>query len=92
MVVEDGVSGFLADYGDVAAFERGLERLIEDSALRQAIGRASRQRMCDFFDINKIAKQYLKLFELLLSGYRDGEKIQLLLHQAETGSEHKIDL
>ncbi len=51
-VVQDGENGFLAD--TPAAWEAALERLIEDAALRQRLGRAAREtvRQRYTFDVN----------------------------------------
>jgi glycosyltransferase involved in cell wall biosynthesis len=44
-VIEDGVTGLLVPYGDVAALEAALVRLLESPELRRAMGRAGRERL-----------------------------------------------
>jgi glycosyltransferase involved in cell wall biosynthesis len=41
--VEDGKNGFLVDEGDVETTRRRLTRLMTDSALREKMGRRSRE-------------------------------------------------
>ncbi len=48
-VVEDGVTGFLAESPD--EWRDKLERLIVDPALRERMGRAARQRIIDYYSV-----------------------------------------
>ncbi len=43
-VIEDGISGLLYPPGDVGALVDALRRLLDDSALRERVGRAARER------------------------------------------------
>jgi N-acetyl-alpha-D-glucosaminyl L-malate synthase BshA len=61
-VVDDGRTGLLAPFGDVAALARGLERLIDDPALRAALGDAGRTRAADRFSPAAIIPQYEALY------------------------------
>jgi len=78
-VIEQGISGFLSDFGDVEAFSSNLKRLVDSAELRQKIAIAARKRIIDHFNIEVIAKQYIKLFELVAARCRDGEEIQQML-------------
>src|SRR5438067_695759 len=44
-LVEDGVTGFLVEPGDVAGLRAALERLLADPALRRRMGRVARKRV-----------------------------------------------
>src|ERR671937_549308 len=44
-LVEDGVTGFLVEPGDVAGLRQAIERLLADPALRRRLGRAARARV-----------------------------------------------
>ena len=75
-VVENGINGFLSDFGDIEAFADNIRQLIESSELRKQIGAAARKRIVEHFGIEIIARRFIRLFECLKSGYRDGRKIQ----------------
>src|ERR671931_184587 len=46
-LVEDGVTGFLVEPGDVAGLRAAIERLLADPALRRRLGRAARARVAE---------------------------------------------
>ena len=75
-VIEDGVSGLLAEFGDVETFGRNIISLVNDKALRNHMGLAARNRIKNSFDMELIAKKHIKLFEMVAAGCRDGRKIQ----------------
>jgi len=49
-IVEDGVSGYLADVGDASGFSALLDRLVADSDLRKRLGAQARRRSERLFD------------------------------------------
>jgi glycosyltransferase involved in cell wall biosynthesis len=57
-IVRDGETGLLFDRGDVAALEAGLDRLLDDEALRRAMGDAGRRRAGEEFDWGRIAETH----------------------------------
>ena len=61
-VVEDGVSGRLVPFGDVAAMCGAVEELIGDPARRQRIGAAARQRAREQFSAETIVPRYEALY------------------------------
>ena len=61
-VVDDGVNGFLVPPKNSKELARAIDRLIEDKALREKFGKASRKKAIEEFDIEKIIKQYLPLY------------------------------
>lgn len=54
-VVENGVSGLLAEPGDQTSLEACLERLIVDTDLRERIGKAARERYERYFTADRMA-------------------------------------
>jgi glycosyltransferase involved in cell wall biosynthesis len=56
-IVEDGVSGLLAEPGDVDSLERCITRLIEDPDLRDQLGVRARRRYEDEFTSTHMAVQ-----------------------------------
>ncbi len=61
-VVDDGVNGFLVPPKNGKELARAIDKLIEDKALREKFGKASRKKAIEEFDIEKIIKQYLPLY------------------------------
>jgi glycosyltransferase involved in cell wall biosynthesis len=70
-IVEDGQQGFLIAPQDSAALAAGIERLLEDGALRQAMGVRARAKVLERFDARKNAGQLIDLMKGLT---RTGEK------------------
>ena len=64
-VVREGVDGFLA--ADEAGWQRALERLIEDKALRQRMGQCGRERVAQHFSLHEAAKHMAGWFDELLA-------------------------
>jgi glycosyltransferase involved in cell wall biosynthesis len=67
-LIEDGVSGLLVAEKDAWSLVNALERLIQDSKLRQTMGRAARQRIEERFDIRKNTRRLAELFQNLQHG------------------------
>ena len=61
-VVEDGVSGRLVPFGDVDAAASAMEDLLSDTARRDVIGAAARQRAEARFSAGVIVPQYEMLY------------------------------
>ena len=61
-LVEDGVTGFLVEPGDVSAFVVAVENLINDPELRIRMGEASRQTIEKRFNSTKIAEKFVELY------------------------------
>ena len=64
-VVEDGRSGLLVPFGDVAALASALEALIHDETRRSALGRAAQQRARELFSAEIIVPRYEALYRRL---------------------------
>lgn len=65
-VVEDGLQGYVVPAGDVAAFTDRVVRLIDDHALRSAMGAEGRIR-AQAFDIRRTVRRMEQVYEELLS-------------------------
>lgn len=62
-VVEDGKSGVLFEPGNVLDLSSAMIRLLKDAELRQRLGAEARRRIVESFSIDRIAKEYIKLYE-----------------------------
>ncbi len=67
-IVEDGQQGFLIAPNDDAALEQKLALLLENAALRQAMGERARARVLTHFDARKNAEQLIELMKGLVPG------------------------
>lgn len=65
-VVESGVSGLLVPFGDADALARSLERLIDDAALRSALGLAAQRRARERFGAEVIVPRYIEIYRRLV--------------------------
>ncbi|MCK4852084.1 MAG: glycosyltransferase family 4 protein, partial [Candidatus Omnitrophica bacterium] len=62
-VVEDGVTGILAQPESTASLGEALTRLLEDPELRQKMGAAGRERVAHFFDLDKQVARIIDWYE-----------------------------
>ncbi|MEA3211888.1 MAG: hypothetical protein QOE70_4945 [Chthoniobacter sp.] len=65
--IRDGVEGFLVPPGEVALFAERIVQLIEDPALRQAMGERGKLRVRDFSPAATMAKYRALIHEVLAS-------------------------
>jgi glycosyltransferase involved in cell wall biosynthesis len=65
-VVEDGVTGFVVERDDPAAFVDAVQRLIEDVALRERLGAAARERCEQHFTLEVSADHWRALLDGVL--------------------------
>jgi glycosyltransferase involved in cell wall biosynthesis len=64
-VVESGVTGLLAQPGDLRRLGAHVLALLADAERRQAMGAAARERCRARFDIKAVAPRYLELYQAL---------------------------
>jgi glycosyltransferase involved in cell wall biosynthesis len=64
-VIEDGVTGLLAEAGDAAAFATHARRLEQDPAFARALGEAARERARERFGVTRMLDAYERLYEQL---------------------------
>jgi glycosyltransferase involved in cell wall biosynthesis len=65
-VVTDGEVGFLVPPNDAEALANRISQLVEDAALRKAMGNKGHERVLRHYDIRAITKQWETLYDELL--------------------------
>ncbi|MEZ6183547.1 MAG: glycosyltransferase family 4 protein [Planctomycetota bacterium] len=78
-LVEDGVQGLLVPPGDVRALTAALERLLLDRPLRERLGGAGRAHVETHYDLDRVARDHVELFEELKRIHRPDESRLLVL-------------
>ncbi len=63
--IEPGKTGLLVPVRDVPALADAIARLVEDAALRQSMGEAGRKLAESEFDIRRVARVHVELYEAL---------------------------
>jgi len=71
--VADGVSGLLADEGDVDTLAENLARLLDDEAERRKMGEAARERVERLFDIVRQTDELEDLYDRVIDQKAVGE-------------------
>lgn len=64
-VIEDGASGLLVDPEDPEALAEGIERLLDDRVLRNAIIQHAKARVQDKFSLKMMAEETLRVYQSL---------------------------
>ena len=57
-MIEDGISGYLFDPHDAAAFENALLELVSNPSLRQSLGRAAYDRVSSMYDVSVVGRKF----------------------------------
>lgn len=66
-LIDDGKGGFLCSVGDVDAFAEKINLLSESPKLRREMGEYNRAKVEKMFTLDRMAGEYQKLFENVLS-------------------------
>lgn len=66
-VMEEGTSGLLFDFGDVAGMAAAIDRLVDDRTLAARLGEAARQRAQRLFTADAVVPQYLACYRSALA-------------------------
>jgi N-acetyl-alpha-D-glucosaminyl L-malate synthase BshA len=74
-VVTSGEHGLLVPAGDDEGLARGVESLLQDSALRLRLGRAARQRAREKFSAETIVPRYEALYRRVCGSVDDSDQI-----------------
>lgn len=69
-LIKDEVSGLLVPSQDLAAMSAALSRLLTDEPLRGRISEANRKRAVEEFDVKRMCREYVGLYETQLQGKR----------------------
>jgi glycosyltransferase involved in cell wall biosynthesis len=72
-IVEHDKTGLLFTPGDPESLAQSLQALVNQSELRQRLGRAARQVIVENYSLDKIADQYIDLYQGLLM--KDDEQL-----------------
>jgi glycogen(starch) synthase len=67
-VIEHGHNGLLCKVDDPNSLATELTRLLDDTELREAIGRRARLTVEERYGLHSVARQYVQLYEELLHG------------------------
>jgi len=66
-LIQDGVNGFLFENGDVATLSNQIQRIIDDSALRESFSKAGKKTALQDFSLEKMLDRYEAFFSELLA-------------------------
>jgi glycosyltransferase involved in cell wall biosynthesis len=67
-IIDDGVTGYLADCDDEAAIGTALDRLLGDPALAAAVGSAARRKAAEAFPVTAMIAGITRMYEDALAG------------------------
>jgi glycosyltransferase involved in cell wall biosynthesis len=73
-VVEDGVTGFIANPFDVEDFARKIRLLVEDPALAQRMGRAGAERMRNLFRTERLFREFDEEYRFAIELAREASR------------------
>ena len=63
-VVDDGINGFLVPIKDSKSLAERIKNLANNYELRENMGKASREKALNEFDVKVIVEQYLRLYNV----------------------------
>lgn len=81
VVVEDEKNGFLVSEKDVSGIVDVLKCLLNSKTLRQKIGKEARSSVLNYFSWEKIADQYLNLFQDIRSDGDYSKSVSIILNE-----------
>lgn len=84
--VPDGACGRLAPPGDPSELANAIIELLEDDALRVAMGRNARERALRLYDRRVVARQTERLYHQVLERFKKGERVERLRTLFSTGA------
>jgi len=74
--VDDGVSGFLVDVGNVEMFADRVARLLADGELRRRFGAATARRVDQLFRLEHVVQRTMRICEDAIFQYRDRARVR----------------
>jgi glycosyltransferase involved in cell wall biosynthesis len=66
-MVDDGVTGLLAEAGDIEGFARHMSRLLADPAGAAQMGLAGREKALRLYHPDRVAEETLRVYHLMLA-------------------------
>ena len=81
-IVQDGITGFVVDRGNVPGLVQAIGNLLENEELRGSMGRVGRQRAIEMFSWNVITKRLLDYYESLMHEHLDASRPSLVFSRA----------
>ncbi len=75
-IIKDASCGCISEFGDSTTFGNHLLRLANSSEVRSSMGEAAKECIINHFDIDLISRQYIHLFNALLSNQFNGIQLQ----------------
>jgi glycosyltransferase involved in cell wall biosynthesis len=72
-LIEDGITGYLCEVGDLRAMSDRLTALLDDAELRERIGKAASEKVSQLCDEEKMLKQHINLYERLCGEHESVE-------------------
>lgn len=67
-LIDDGVHGFTAPAGDIAATAAAISKMLDDADIRHQMGTVARKRIVDNYSLDRIADRYEQLFAEIVPG------------------------
>lgn len=68
--VIDGVTGLLHEPGDSLEIAKGLQKMVDNPKIRQAMGIAAKKRALELFSVTRIVDAHLSYYQLLIQNRR----------------------
>jgi glycosyltransferase involved in cell wall biosynthesis len=70
--VDDGVTGCLAEVGDIEKMSADAARLLADDDARREMGRRARESAVGRYSTDRIIPQYIEFYERVIAASKDG--------------------
>jgi glycosyltransferase involved in cell wall biosynthesis len=86
-IVREGIDGFLVAPGDIAHLADAIIKLALDSALREQMGAAGRERAVERFDEEKVSDKVVHAYRELLGKKRIGPRPKASRRSSRTREE-----
>ncbi|MDF0651047.1 MAG: glycosyltransferase family 4 protein [Nitrospira sp.] len=66
-MISHGKDGLFVQTGDVDGLREAIHKLVNDSSLREALGRAAGEKICSWLDVDMVAQRTAELYPSLLA-------------------------
>jgi N-acetyl-alpha-D-glucosaminyl L-malate synthase BshA len=72
-VVDDGLTGCLAEVGDIEKMSADAARLLADDDVRREMGRRARESAVSRYSTDLVIPQYIEFYERVIAASKDGQ-------------------